>query len=91
MVVLLNGITYLLRQVSCAPVIHRLPLCLVAPAPVALSPWHAPSDTTIKSLVSGTKCSRRLADLSCAHYLVQPNKSFKPTLLRGSSRVHTLR
>ena len=37
------------------------------------------------------RCSRRLTDLGCAHYLVQPNKSFKPTLLRGSSRVHALR
>ena len=53
MSVLLNGITCLLRQVRCAPVIHRLPLYLVAPAPVALSPWHAPSDTTIKWPASG--------------------------------------
>ena len=37
MVVLLNDITYVLRQVSCAPTVHRDPLCIVAPA---LWPCH---------------------------------------------------
>ena len=91
MLVLLNGITYLLRQVSRAPVIHRLPLCLVAPAPLALLPWRAPSDNDLVTRLRRQRCLRWLNDLFCAHYLVQPNKSFKPTLLRGSSRVHTLR
>ena len=58
MSVLLNGITCLLRQVRCAPVIHRLTLRLVAPAPLALLPWRAPSDTTIKSLGSGSTGGR---------------------------------
>ena len=91
MVVLLIGITlysgkYVVRRPFIASLVY---FCTGACSTVALT-WPFGHNDQVAGLRQ-QRCSRRLIDLSCAHYLVQPNKSFKPTLLRGSNCVHTLR